>query len=183
MLCAGAMGHDHDVCVSGLADKTTQGDQAVLRHLATLGAKVARNEQDTAVRGGQLQGAVMDMRDCPDIAPVMALTCQLAKGESRLTGCGRLRLKECDRLDATVKILNQLGGDAKAQGDDIVIQGVEKLKGGVEIDGCNDHRMVMLAALAATVCQQPVTVKGVEALNKSWPEFLSVYESLGGIVK
>jgi len=183
MLCAGAMGHDHDVCVSGLADKTTQGDQAVLRHLAALGAKVERNEQGIAVRGGQLQGAVLDMRDCPDIAPVMALTCQMAKGESRLTGCGRLRLKECDRLDATVKILNQLGGDAKAQGDDIVIQGVEKLKGGVEIDGCNDHRMVMLAALAATVCQQPVTVKGVEALNKSWPEFLSVYESLGGIVK
>ena len=37
--------------------------------------------------------------------------------------------------------------------------------------------------MAATVAKEPVTVKGVEALNKSWPEFLNVYESLGGIVK
>lgn len=181
MLCAGAMGHD--TAVSGLETVTTQGDQAVLRHLKALGAGIACENGTITVKGGQLQGAVLDMRDCPDIAPVLALTCQLAKGESRLAGCGRLRLKECDRLAATVKILNQLGGDAKAQGDDMLIRGVEQLEGGVEIDGCNDHRMVMLAALAAAGCRKPVTVKGVEALNKSWPEFLNVYESLGGIVK
>ena len=181
MLCAGAMGHD--VAVSGLAEKTTQGDRAVLEHLARLGAKAEKQGDAIAVKARELHGAVLDMHDCPDIAPVMALTCQLAKGESRLAGCGRLRLKECDRLKATVEILNQLGGNAKAQGDDIIIRGVEKLRGGVEVDGCNDHRMVMLAALAATVCQENVTVKGVEALNKSWPEFLNVYESLGGIVK
>ena len=181
MLCAGAMGHD--VAVSGLAEKTTQGDRAVLEHLARLGAKAEKKGDAIAVKADELHGGVLDMHDCPDIAPVMALTCQLAKGESRLTGCGRLRLKECDRLKATVEILNQLGGNAKTQGDDIIIRGVEKLRGGVEIDGCNDHRMVMLAALAATVCQEAVMVKGVEALNKSWPEFLNVYESLGGIVK
>ena len=178
MLCAGALGHD--VAVSGLEEKTTQGDRAVIEHLAALGAKVACEGNTISVKAQKLTGAVLDMRDCPDIAPVLALTCQLAEGESRLTGCGRLRLKECDRLTATVKILNQLGGNAKAQGDDIIIHGVEKLRGGVEIDGCNDHRMVMLAALAATVCEEPVTVKGVEALNKSWPDFLKVYQSLGG---
>jgi len=181
MLCAGALGHE--VTVSGLQAKTTQGDRAVLGHLAALGAAVRECGEGVIVSGGNLQGAVLDMHDCPDIAPILALTCQLAKGESRLTGCGRLRLKECDRLAATVTILNQLGGCAEMQGDDMVIRGVETLRGGVEIEDFNDHRMVMLAALAATVCKEPVTVKGVEALDKSWPEFLNVYQSLGGIVK
>ena len=40
--------------------------------------------------------------------------------------------------------------------------------------------MVMLLSLAATVCQEPVTVRGVEALNKSWPDYLAVYTALGG---
>lgn len=178
MLCAGALGHD--VRVSGLMRETTQGDRAVLRHLAAMGADITEDDQAICVKAESLHGAVLDVHDCPDIAPVLALTCQLAQGESRLKGCGRLRLKECDRLAATVEILNALGGDARADGDDIVVNGVEKLQGGVTIDGYNDHRMVMLLSLAATLAREPVTVQGVEALNKSWPDYLSALEKLGG---
>ena len=178
LLCAAALGHD--VTVTGLSPDSIQGDRAVLRHLAALGAAVTERDGAITVVGGELRGAALDMRDCPDIAPMLALTCQLAAGESRLTGCGRLRLKECDRLAATVEILNRLGGRARAEGDDIVIQGVERLRGGVTIEDYHDHRMVMAAAVAASVAERPVTVRGVEALDKSWPEFLRVYESLGG---
>lgn len=178
LLCAGALGHE--VTVTGLMTQTTQGDRAVLKHLAALGAEVTEDEQGITVRGNNLHGAMLDMHDCPDIAPVLALTCQLAQGESRLTGCGRLRLKECDRLAATVELLNALGGKARAEGDDIVVEGVERLRGGVTLDGYNDHRMVMLLSLAATVAEEPVTVEGVEALNKSWPDYLTAYASLGG---
>lgn len=181
MLCGGALGHE--ITVTGLAPKTTQGDRAVLTHLAAMGAQISETEAGICVHGGSLHGAVLDMHDCPDIAPVLALTCQLAKGESRLKGCARLKLKECDRLAATVNMLNQLGGHVCVQGDDMVIQGVEHLKGGTAVDACSDHRMVMLAALAATLCQEPVEVAGVEALNKSWPEFLHAYASLGGVAK
>ena len=104
----------------------------------------------------------------------------MAEGESRLTGCGRLRIKECDRLAATVEILNLMGGNARAEGNDIVITGVKQLRGGVSIPDYNDHRMVMLAAIAAAKAEQPVTVAGTNALNKSWPEFLNVYRDLGG---
>ena len=181
LLCAGAMGHD--LQVTRLARQTTQGDRAVLDHLYALGAEVDENDEGIHVTGGRLRGTVLDMHDCPDIAPILALTCQLAQGESRLTHCGRLRLKECDRLTATVSLLNSLGGCARVEGDDMVIRGVEALRGGVTVDGCGDHRMVMLAAIAATVCRERVTVTGVEALNKSWPEFLQVYASLGGRVE
>ena len=178
LLCAGALGHQ--VTVSHLARETTQGDRAVLAHLAALGAQVTENADGITVRAEKLRGAELDMSGCPDIAPILALVCQLAEGESRLTGCGRLRLKECDRLAATVESLNLLGGNARAEGDTIVIQGVKALKGGVKLPNYNDHRMVMLGMIAASVAQEPVEVNGVEALNKSWPEFVNVYQNLGG---
>ncbi len=178
LCCAGALGHD--VTITHLAPVTTQGDRAVLAHLAALGAAVTETEAGVTVTAGKLHGAALDMSACPDIAPILALTCQLAAGESRLTGCGRLRLKECDRLAATVEVLNLLGGSAREEGDDIVIQGVAKLRGGVTIPDYNDHRMVMLASIAATVAAEPVTVQGVQALNKSWPDYVSVYQQLGG---
>lgn len=180
-LCAGAMGHQ--ITVTGLAPQTTQGDRAVLRHLTALGAHVCEDANGITVQGGSLHGAPLDMRDCPDIAPILALTCLCAQGESRLIGCGRLRLKESDRLSATVNILTTLGGNARIEGDDIIIQGGTPLRGGVTLPDFSDHRMVMLGAIAATVCQEPVTVCGVEALSKSWPDFIKVYQSLGGIAQ
>ena len=178
LLCMAALGHD--VNVTGLAKQTTQGDRAVLAHLQALGVQVEETEEEIRVIGGALHGATLDVRDCPDIAPILALVCQMAEGESRLTGCGRLRLKECDRLTATVDMLSALGGDIRAEGDDMVIHGVEKLRGGVTVDAHSDHRMVMLASAAALCCAEPVTVPEVEALDKSWPDYLNVYASLGG---
>ncbi len=178
LLCAAALGQD--VTVLNLCKETTQGDRAILRHLTTLGAQVTEEDGAVQVTAEALRGAVLDMSDCPDIAPILALVCQLAEGESRLTGCGRLRIKECDRLAATVEILNLLGGSARAEGNDIVIHGVKKLRGGADIPDYNDHRMVMLAAIAALSAEAPITVAGTDALKKSWPEFLNVYRQLGG---
>ena len=181
LCCAGALGHE--VTVTHLATDTTQGDRALLTHLQALGASVQEDASGVTVTAEHLTGAVMDLSDCPDIAPVLALACQLAEGESRLNGCGRLRLKECDRLTATVETLNLLGGDARIEGDSILIRGVKQLRGGVTLPDYHDHRMVMLGALAASVAREPVVVAGVEALDKSWPDFISVYKELGGMAQ
>ena len=178
LCCAGALGHD--ITVTHLSPVTTQGDRAILRHLMALGATVEESDNHIRVKAGKLHGATLDMHDCPDIAPILALTAQLAEGESRLTHCGRLRLKECDRLAATVEILNLLGGDAQADGDDIVLHGVKQLRGGVTLPNYGDHRMVMLASIAATKCELPIEMDGIEAIDKSWPEYLKVYQMLGG---
>lgn len=180
-LCAAALGHN--VTVTDLNPITTQGDRMILTHLRTLGAQIQEGDDCITVTPGKLHGATLDMRPCLDIAPILALVCQLAEGESRLTGCGRLRLKECDRLATTVSILNALGGCARIEGDDIVITGVQQLKGGVTVDTCSDHRMVMLAAIAALACAEPVIINHVDALNKSWPDFLNEYIRLGGCVE
>ena len=52
--------------------------------------------------------------------------------------------------------------------------------GGVTLPNYGDHRMVMLASIAATKCEQPIEMDGIEAIDKSWPEYLKVYQMLGG---
>ena len=181
VLCADAQGSE--VTVDGLQDDSMQGDREVLNCLEKMGASVIRSDTGVSVRKGKMRGIVMDMSNTPDIAPMLALVCQHAEGESRLTGCGRLRAKECDRLRGTVQILNTLGGCAREDGDSIVIRGVEKLRGGCRIDTQNDHRMVMLASIAALVCEKGIETENVEALNKSWPGYLDTYRALGGIAE
>ena len=61
----------------------------------------------------------------------------------------------------------------------MVIRGKPLLRGGT-VDGCNDHRIVMAAAIAATNCMEPVTIVGAEAVNKSYPGFFADFKSLGG---
>ena len=56
----------------------------------------------------------------------------------------------------------------------------EALRGGVTLPNYGDHRMVMLASIAATKCEQPIEMDGIEAIDKSWPEYLKVYQMLGG---
>ena len=92
-------------------------------------------------------------------------------------------MKECDRLAGTVEILNALGGQAADCGDDIVIHGVSRLNGSGAVPTYHDHRMVMLASIAALVASGPVEVEDAEALDKSWPEYLGTYRSLGGIAR
>ena len=53
------------------------------------------------------------------------------------------------------------------------------LTGGT-VDGMNDHRVVMSAAVAATACAGPVTILGAEAVNKSYPHFWKDFAALGG---
>ena len=78
LCCAGALGHD--ITVTHLSPVTTQGDRAILRHLMALGATVEESDNHIRVKADKLHGATLDMHDCPDIAPILALTAQLAEG-------------------------------------------------------------------------------------------------------
>ena len=180
LLCAGALGHA--VKVTGLDPRSTQGDRAVLTALSALGADFRWEGGALRPAGGRLRGACFSGSDIPDIVPALALVCTQAAGESRITGCGRLRLKESDRFAATVELLSALGADIRGEGDDLIIRGPTPLRGGV-LHTRNDHRLVMLLALAATVAADPVTVRGAEAIDKSWPTFFATYAALGGVAQ
>ena len=179
-LAAGALAGE--VGVSGLDLMSRQGDRAIMAALAKLGARVERRRDLCVTTPGTPTGADMDVSDFPDLVPPLAAVAALAPGTTRLTGCGRLRLKESDRVETVCRGLAALGADITSEGDDIVICGVEALGSGV-VDAANDHRIAMMAAIAATRATGPVTILGAECTEKSYPSFFDDYRALGGVVR
>ena len=72
----------------------------------------------------------------------------------------------------TASMLKSLGADIEETDDGLVIRGKKKLKGGTA-ESFNDHRIAMSAAVAAGICEEPVTVLGAECTEKSYPSFFS----------
>lgn len=156
--------------ILGLNKDSLQGDKVITDFIEKL--RDASEEDSLVFDGG----------DCPDIIPVFALACCLRKGRTDIINVGRLRIKECDRLKATVEELKKLGADIEEGADSISIVGVDKLKGAV-VDSHRDHRMAMMLSIAATVCEGKVVLKDSECVSKSYPNFYEDYIKLGGKIQ
>lgn len=165
--------------VSGLDTDSTQGDKKFLDVLASLGAKIKKENNVISADLSDLRGADIDASDIPDLVPVICAVAATAEGTTKIYNASRLRLKESDRIETTVRMVNSLGGKAFATDDGIVVEGQKALTGGT-VDGCNDHRIVMSAAVASLRCENPVTIIGADAVNKSYPDFFKDFNSLGG---
>ena len=157
-LAADALGSA--VAVAGLNDDSCQGDKAIVTLLQQIGGEI-------------------DVSQTPDLMPVLSIAAAASPGRTtRIAGAARLRLKESDRLAAMAETIQALGGHAEELPEGLIIRGT-KLKGGA-VDGKNDHRVVMSAAIAATVCEGPVTILGAEAVDKSYPDFWRDFKQMGG---
>lgn len=122
----------------------------------------------------------VNAEDIPDLVPILTVLACFAKGTSRITGCGRLRIKECDRLAAISTELNRLGAKIEAGEDYLTIQGIDSLHGG-ECETYSDHRIAMSLAIASQRCTEPITIKGAESVSKSYPHFFEDFRKLGGV--
>lgn len=169
------------VSVTGLDSLSAQGDRAVSAVLAKFGATVGRARNVATVAADRLDGADVACSDMPDLVMPLAVAASLAHGASRLSGCGRLRLKESDRLDAVADVLARMGAKVRIEGDDLVFEGVGSFRGAC-VDSHGDHRIAMMAAVAATRATGPVTITHAECVAKSYPRFFDDLALLGGIV-
>lgn len=161
---AGALGNP--VAPAGMDPYSLQGDRVVMEQLLALSGP------------GDL---ALDVSGCPDLVPPLAATAALRAGRAtRLTNAARLRLKESDRLASVTAVLGALGADITEGPDFLEIRGKETLSGGAAVDSFSDHRIAMMAAIAATRCEEPVTITGAECVAKSYPDFWEEYERLGG---
>ncbi len=117
--------------------------------------------------------------DIPDLVPIMTVLACFADGTSRITDCGRLRIKECDRLAAITDELNRLGAKVIADTDSLTIEGVKELHGG-DCVTYSDHRIAMSLAIASQRCTEPLIIRGADCVTKSYPNFFEDFRTLGG---
>ena len=149
-----------DVQVTGLDEASCQGDRAAADLLP-------------ALKGH----CTISAADIPDLVPILAVVAAANQG-AVFTHIQRLRLKESDRVASVIAMVEALGGKAEATEDSLTVYGTG-LTGGT-VQSCNDHRIAMAAAIAATVCTHPVTILDAQCVNKSYPHFWAEYRRLGG---
>ena len=147
--------------IHGLNESSIQGDRAVVDISRQLLAGTP----------------TVDASDIPDLVPILSIVAG-AKNGAIFKNIQRLRIKESDRVASTIAMVEALGGRAEATEDTLTVYGTG-YRGGT-VDAQNDHRIAMSAAIAATVCTEPVTVLGAEAVKKSYPKFWDEYARLGG---
>lgn len=167
------------VTVKGVAKDSTQGDKKCAEILARFGAKVTQLDNEVTVEKGELKAITIDASQIPDLVPVLSVCAAFAEGTTKIINAERLRIKECDRLKATAELLNNLGGKVKELSDGLEITGVSSLKGG-NVNGYNDHRIVMSAAVCAARSDEDITATFAMSINKSYPNFYIDYNSIGG---
>lgn len=175
-LCAGAIGGD--ICVRGLETDSAQGDRAIVALIQCFGGNITAQNGVIVSKKSHLIGCRIDAAPIPDLVPIIAVMAAFANGDTEIYNAVRLRIKESDRLATVSALLRGLGGHVDEYADRLVIHG-GRLIGGVA-DGTNDHRIVMSAAIAAAFCEQPVSVIGAHAVEKSYPNFFDDFEQVGG---
>lgn len=164
---ARALGSGVTTC--GLNPESGQGDRVLEELCATLAMSGERE---------------VDVSGCPDLIPPLAVMAVLRAGQrTRFVNAARLRLKESDRLHSVTAVLSTLGAEIEEGTDYLTVQGRAALAGGVTVDSYHDHRIAMMAAIAATRCEKPVTLTGAECVSKSYPTFWEEYARLGGRIE
>ncbi len=160
---------DNPVELFGLNWPSAQGDRAIDGFFRRL---------------SQMKDTGLDVSNCPDLVPPLAAMAALRPGcTTHIGNAARLRIKESDRLASVTAVLKALGADVAEGPDSLTIRGKEALHGGVTVDSFNDHRIAMMAAIAATRCVKPITITGAQCVAKSYPDFWEVYERLGGKIQ
>jgi 3-phosphoshikimate 1-carboxyvinyltransferase len=132
---------------------------------------------DIEVRSAPLVATTVGADEVPSLVdelPLVALAASFARGRSEVRGAEELRHKETDRVDAVVDELRRIGVRIEARPDGFVVNGVPARPRGGHMDARGDHRIAMLAAVAAVASREGVEIEGADCVAISFPGFFDL---------
>ncbi len=153
-----------DVTVTGLSENSKQGDSVYREYYRKL-------------NGGT---PVLDIGNCPDLAPVLLAVAALKNGAT-LENTARLRYKESDRGNAMKEELEKFGADITVEDNRITVKKAPLHFPTSPLSSHNDHRIAMALSVICSVTGGTIT--GAEAVRKSYPDYWKDLEKLGIEVK
>lgn len=118
-----------------------------------------------------------NLRNSPDIAQTIVVTCLALNVPCYLTGLQTLRIKETDRLEALNTEIEKFGSKVEISEESLALFPQDNLSENVSIATYNDHRMAM--AFAPLGLKIPFKIEEAEVVSKSYPGFWRDFEKLG----
>ena len=170
-LVANAIGSK--IKINDLSEDSLQGDKKIIDYISEIDNW---NSKDTLV---------LDGSETPDIIPILSLKAAVSGKKIEIVNIERLRIKESDRLKATVEELSKLNFDLIEKKDSILINSRENFKVNknekvVSLSAHSDHRIAMMIAIATTCYDGEILLDNLDCVKKSYPNFWEVFLSLGG---
>lgn len=177
----------------GLTERSLQGDAAACRIFGRLG--VSTSWEDVEDGDAELSGNPdadarldLDMRDIPDMAQAVVVTCAMLGTPFSISGLDSLRIKETDRLEALRRELLKTGISVDIHAD--ILKGLtmswdgsrRPIAASPEFDTYKDHRMAMAFA-PVSVFIPGIIVRDVEVVAKSYPGYWDALREAGFILE
>lgn len=161
----------------------------IIKILKMMGAKInilnyqiKSNEPqaDLKIEYSELKGIEIRKEEVPlliDELPLIAVVATQAQGKTVVSGAKELRVKETDRIKATVNELKKMGADIEEKDDGFIVTGPSRLKEAV-CESYNDHRIAMSLAVAALLAEGKTVIKNSECIDISFPGFEKTLQNL-----
>ncbi|MBN2462032.1 MAG: 3-phosphoshikimate 1-carboxyvinyltransferase, partial [Dehalococcoidia bacterium] len=112
-----------------------------------------------------------------DEIPLLAVAACVAQGKTLIRDAGELRVKESDRITATVRELSRLGARIEELPDGMIIYGDRALLG-AEVRSHSDHRLAMSLAVAGLIAGGNTLIQNARVAEISNPDFWKELEEL-----
>lgn len=166
----------------GLGTDRYQGDRELSNLMQDWGVQTQVVGEDVFIQsdGCSLEPLTIDFENTPDLAQSFAILSAVLNRPLKLTGLFTLRSKETDRIAALTAELSNAGADVVHERD--CMQVASGFIPGCIVDvlfnAHSDHRM-MMALVLLCLADEPITIKGVSSVNKSFPGFLNQLIQLG----
>ena len=167
------------ITVENLKPLSLQADTAIIDALTRAGAEITTTADSVTVRRNELHAFEFDATHCPDLFPALAALAANCDGTSVIRGTHRLIHKESNRAQTLADVFGGMGVavDIETENEMRIIGGTIH---GATVSSHNDHRIAMAAAVAALNSDGAVTIRGAEAVDKSYPEFWDDFRNLAG---
>jgi 3-phosphoshikimate 1-carboxyvinyltransferase len=119
----------------------------------------------------------IDLKNAPDIAQTIAVTCFAEGIACNLVGLHTLKIKETDRLVALHDELSKLGATISVTDKSLHLEEASEIKENIAIKTYNDHRMAM--AFAPLALKVPIQILNAEVVTKSYQKFWDDMQQIG----
>ena len=157
------------------------GDIEIMNQRDESGEPVA----DLRVRASTLKGVEVPPERAAsmiDEYPVLAVAAAFAEGKTSMRGIHELRVKESDRIAATVAGLHANGIKVEEFEDGMVVEGrAGEVDGGGHVVTHLDHRIAMSFLIMGLGAKKPVTIDDSAMIATSFPDFHQRMRELGAV--
>ena len=173
-----------EIQLSAYKKESLQGDSCLAEIYTYFGVETVFDQNTITLKKVRTSDAgplTLDLKNAPDIAQTIAVTCFGLGVACHLTGLHTLKIKETDRLEALEAELKKLGASISITNESLSLSTSEVMHENIAIKTYNDHRMAM--AFAPLAFKVPIAILDAEVVSKSYQKFWKDMQQIGIQIK